>query len=244
MPLLTKKKGGKIVIVNLQTTKQDKSAHLKINAYVDRVMIGLCSRLGVALPQWTRPIVVLKSEHKTTEIEKLPVAVVEETLLPSRNIADDVQQLNGTDRNEQNSQCQNSLVQTLPDSKTTVDALSGHEDQSKRDPDSVDQSVASQPAGEPRNAKCAKAAEDTQKTDIERVENSHCLDLNEEKQASAFEDTKHSHSVPFDTSKEDENVKEKAGREISECAMCSSDSNVNGAVDIPGEPPKKKVKLE
>jgi mono-ADP-ribosyltransferase sirtuin 6 len=37
-PLLTKKNSGKICIVNLQVTKQDKKADLKINAYVDVIM--------------------------------------------------------------------------------------------------------------------------------------------------------------------------------------------------------------
>ena len=83
MPLLTKKRGGKIVIVNLQTTKQDKQAYLKINAYVDTVMLKLCSKLGVVVPKWTRPVVVLKSIHEPTNA--LPNIVVVCALLPSEN---------------------------------------------------------------------------------------------------------------------------------------------------------------
>ena len=88
MPLLTKKRGGKIVIVNLQTTKQDKHAYLKINAYVDTVMLKLCSKLGVAVPKWTRPVVVLKSIHEPANNEptnELPNIVVDSALLPSEN---------------------------------------------------------------------------------------------------------------------------------------------------------------
>ena len=88
MPLLTKKRGGKIVIVNLQTTKQDKQAYLKINAYVDTVMLKLCSKLGVVVPKWTRPVVVLKSIHEPANNEptnELPNIVVDSALLPSEN---------------------------------------------------------------------------------------------------------------------------------------------------------------
>ena len=86
MPLLTKKRGGKIVIVNLQTTKQDKQAYLKINGYVDAVMLELCSKLGVVVPKWTRPVVLLKSIHEPGNNEprnELPNIVVDSTLLPS-----------------------------------------------------------------------------------------------------------------------------------------------------------------
>ena len=84
MPLLTKKRGGNIVIVNLQTTKQDKQAYLKINAYVDNVMLKLCSKLGITVPEWTRPVVVLQSKHKTSDNQfssKLPNIVVDTALL-------------------------------------------------------------------------------------------------------------------------------------------------------------------
>ena len=86
MPLLTKKRGGKIVIVNLQTTKQDKQAYLKINGYVDVVMLKLCSRLGVVVPKWTKPVVILKSIHEPGNSEptnELPNIVVDSTLLSS-----------------------------------------------------------------------------------------------------------------------------------------------------------------
>lgn len=38
MPLLTKKNGGQIVIINLQTTRLDKQCDLRIHAYVDHVL--------------------------------------------------------------------------------------------------------------------------------------------------------------------------------------------------------------
>uniref|UniRef100_A0A8D2KVK7 NAD-dependent protein deacylase sirtuin-6 n=2 Tax=Varanus komodoensis TaxID=61221 RepID=A0A8D2KVK7_VARKO len=58
LPLLTKKKGGKLVIVNLQQTKHDKHADLRIHGYVDEVMAKLMKQLGLEIPEWTRPVVV------------------------------------------------------------------------------------------------------------------------------------------------------------------------------------------
>ncbi|XP_053228930.1 NAD-dependent protein deacylase sirtuin-6 isoform X1 [Podarcis raffonei] len=62
LPLLTKKKGGKLVIVNLQPTKHDKHADLRIHGYVDDVMAKLMKHLGLEIPEWTRPLVVEKAE--------------------------------------------------------------------------------------------------------------------------------------------------------------------------------------
>jgi len=39
MPLLTKKNSGRIVVVNLQTTRLDKNADLRLHARVDDVML-------------------------------------------------------------------------------------------------------------------------------------------------------------------------------------------------------------
>ncbi|XP_062816308.1 NAD-dependent protein deacylase sirtuin-6 isoform X2 [Anolis carolinensis] len=55
LPLLTKRKGGRLVIVNLQPTKYDKQADLRIHAYVDVVMTKLMGRLGLDIPEWTKP---------------------------------------------------------------------------------------------------------------------------------------------------------------------------------------------
>ncbi|XP_019712267.1 NAD-dependent protein deacylase sirtuin-6 isoform X1 [Hippocampus comes] len=57
LPLVTKRKGGKIVIVNLQPTKHDKHAHLRINGYVDDVMKQLMEHLGLDIPKWEGPTV-------------------------------------------------------------------------------------------------------------------------------------------------------------------------------------------
>ncbi|KAK0044926.1 NAD-dependent protein deacetylase sirtuin-6 [Biomphalaria pfeifferi] len=69
IPLLTKKNGGKLVIINLQPTKHDKKADMKISAYVDDVMKQLCEALEIEIPQYTGPSVCLKSIH-TLESEK------------------------------------------------------------------------------------------------------------------------------------------------------------------------------
>lgn len=52
LPVVTKKKGGKLVIVNLQATKHDKHADLRIHGYVDDVMTRLMNHLQLEIPQW------------------------------------------------------------------------------------------------------------------------------------------------------------------------------------------------
>ena len=67
MPLLTKKNGGKIVIVNLQVTKHDKKCDLKINGYIDEVMSIVCDELSLEMPVWEKPVVTLRSEHTSAD---------------------------------------------------------------------------------------------------------------------------------------------------------------------------------
>uniref|UniRef100_A0AAY5E7J8 NAD-dependent protein deacylase sirtuin-6 n=1 Tax=Electrophorus electricus TaxID=8005 RepID=A0AAY5E7J8_ELEEL len=55
LPLLTKRSGGKVVIVNLQPTKHDKQASLRIHGYVDEVMSQLMRLLGLEVPEWAGP---------------------------------------------------------------------------------------------------------------------------------------------------------------------------------------------
>uniref|UniRef100_A0A4W5M6I6 protein acetyllysine N-acetyltransferase n=1 Tax=Hucho hucho TaxID=62062 RepID=A0A4W5M6I6_9TELE len=57
LPLLTKRKGGKVVIVNLQPTKQDKHAHLRINGCENKVMNQLMELLGMDIPKGDGPTV-------------------------------------------------------------------------------------------------------------------------------------------------------------------------------------------
>lgn len=66
LPLLTKRKGGKVAIVNLQATKHDKHAHLRIHGYVDEVMKQLMELLGLDIPKWEGPT-VCESSTATTE---------------------------------------------------------------------------------------------------------------------------------------------------------------------------------
>ncbi|NWI11340.1 SIR6 deacetylase, partial [Crypturellus soui] len=62
LPLITKKRGGKLVIVNLQATKHDRQADLRIHAYVDDVMTKLMKHLELEVPEWTGPVVVESAE--------------------------------------------------------------------------------------------------------------------------------------------------------------------------------------
>uniref|UniRef100_A0A673AGG0 NAD-dependent protein deacylase sirtuin-6 n=1 Tax=Sphaeramia orbicularis TaxID=375764 RepID=A0A673AGG0_9TELE len=66
LPLLTKRKGGKVAIVNLQPTKHDKHAHLRIHGYVDEVMTQLMELLGLDVPKWEGPTIC---ESSTASIE-------------------------------------------------------------------------------------------------------------------------------------------------------------------------------
>uniref|UniRef100_A0A4W3K3F1 NAD-dependent protein deacylase sirtuin-6 n=1 Tax=Callorhinchus milii TaxID=7868 RepID=A0A4W3K3F1_CALMI len=62
LPFNTKKKGGKLVIVNLQATKLDKYADLRIFGYVDDVITKLMKHLGIEIPEWEGPTVVEYAE--------------------------------------------------------------------------------------------------------------------------------------------------------------------------------------
>ncbi|XP_062888335.1 NAD-dependent protein deacetylase sirtuin-6 [Mobula hypostoma] len=58
LPFNTKKKGGKLVIVNLQATKLDRYSDLRIFGYVDEVISKLMKHLGIEIPEWDGPQVV------------------------------------------------------------------------------------------------------------------------------------------------------------------------------------------
>ncbi|XP_014786464.1 NAD-dependent protein deacylase sirtuin-6 [Octopus bimaculoides] len=71
IPVLTKKNGGKLVLVNLQPTPLDRLCDLRINAYVDRVMKGVCQLLDVDIPEYSGFSFILKSVN-TKPREKCP----------------------------------------------------------------------------------------------------------------------------------------------------------------------------
>ncbi|XP_011928490.1 PREDICTED: NAD-dependent protein deacetylase sirtuin-6 isoform X2 [Cercocebus atys] len=58
LPLATKRRGGRLVIVNLQPTKHDRHADLRIHGYVDEVMTRLMKHLGLEIPTWDGPRVL------------------------------------------------------------------------------------------------------------------------------------------------------------------------------------------
>uniref|UniRef100_A0A5F5PFN2 protein acetyllysine N-acetyltransferase n=1 Tax=Equus caballus TaxID=9796 RepID=A0A5F5PFN2_HORSE len=58
LPLATKRRGGRLVIVNLQPTKHDRHADLRIHGYVDEVMTRLMKHLGLEIPAWEGPRVL------------------------------------------------------------------------------------------------------------------------------------------------------------------------------------------
>ncbi|KAH8247757.1 hypothetical protein KR038_009627 [Drosophila bunnanda] len=53
LPLKNLKRGGKLVICNLQPTKHDKKANLIISSYVDVVLSKVCKLLGVEIPEYS-----------------------------------------------------------------------------------------------------------------------------------------------------------------------------------------------
>lgn len=71
IPALTKRNGGKLVIVNLQPTQLERQCDLHIYAYVDRVMKRLCELLHVNIPEFTSFSFCLKSIN-TQPYEKIP----------------------------------------------------------------------------------------------------------------------------------------------------------------------------
>uniref|UniRef100_A0A1Y9HEZ3 protein acetyllysine N-acetyltransferase n=1 Tax=Anopheles funestus TaxID=62324 RepID=A0A1Y9HEZ3_ANOFN len=52
LPLKNLKHGGRLVICNLQPTKHDKKADMKISIYVDTVMEKVAKRLGLEIPEY------------------------------------------------------------------------------------------------------------------------------------------------------------------------------------------------
>ncbi|XP_077047648.1 NAD-dependent protein deacylase sirtuin-6 isoform X2 [Agelaius phoeniceus] len=85
LPLITKKRGGKLVIVNLQATKHDRQADLRIHGYVDEVMTKLMKHLGLEVPEWTGPVVVESAELAKGEQGQLQGRLKEEPALGQHN---------------------------------------------------------------------------------------------------------------------------------------------------------------
>ena len=80
LPLAAKRNKGKLAIVNLQPTKHDKKADLKINTFVDEVMTQLCKLLNIRIPEFEKPMVLLKSVHTKPDETEMNVAIKDELL--------------------------------------------------------------------------------------------------------------------------------------------------------------------
>ncbi|XP_033750534.1 NAD-dependent protein deacetylase sirtuin-6-like [Pecten maximus] len=85
LPLLTRKNHGNLVIVNLQATKHDRHADLRIHTYVDDVMMKLCEIIGVEIPEYEQPTVNLESIH-TVKGEKKWNVLIKDAVLKSENV--------------------------------------------------------------------------------------------------------------------------------------------------------------
>lgn len=66
--------------VNLQITKHEKKANLKIHEKVDKVMIEVCRRLDIEIPTFEKPVVLLESLHTEKSEAKLNVVIRDELL--------------------------------------------------------------------------------------------------------------------------------------------------------------------
>lgn len=86
LPLATKRNHGKLAIVNLQPTKHDRKADLKINSYVDVVMTQLCKLLQLKIPDFEKPVVLLKSIHTSPNEPELNIMIIDECLVSKNNI--------------------------------------------------------------------------------------------------------------------------------------------------------------
>nr|XP_039271488.1 NAD-dependent protein deacetylase sirtuin-6-like [Styela clava] len=63
LPLHAKKNNGHLVVVNLQPTKHDKKADLRIHYYVDEVMKAVMDSLSLDVSEFTKPVVNEFSVH-------------------------------------------------------------------------------------------------------------------------------------------------------------------------------------
>ncbi|CAG2256664.1 SIR2L6 [Mytilus edulis] len=81
LPLQVKRNGGKFVTINLQATKHEKKADMRIHERVDKVMIEVCRRLEIEIPEYYNPVICLESMHTEKSEEKLSVVVREELLM-------------------------------------------------------------------------------------------------------------------------------------------------------------------
>lgn len=81
LPLSTKRKGGRVVIVNLQPTKHDRKAAMIINTYVDNVMKLLCEQLKIRIPEFEEPSVLLESIHTASDETSQNVVVKDDSLI-------------------------------------------------------------------------------------------------------------------------------------------------------------------
>jgi len=65
LPLLTRKNGGKLVIINLQPTKHDKKADMMLHGYCDEIFKQIAEELELEVPELETPVTdtCFKSVH-------------------------------------------------------------------------------------------------------------------------------------------------------------------------------------
>ncbi|KAK9881499.1 hypothetical protein WA026_016382 [Henosepilachna vigintioctopunctata] len=68
LPLRCKKYGGKVVIINLQPTKQDKKADLIIHTYVDVAIEKIMKKLCLEIPEYSKSLDPTKFEGENNKV--------------------------------------------------------------------------------------------------------------------------------------------------------------------------------
>jgi len=73
LPVLTKKNGGKLAIINLQPTKHDKKADMLLHGYCDEVFKQIAQELNVDVPKLEAPV----TDICMTSVRKLPPEITD-----------------------------------------------------------------------------------------------------------------------------------------------------------------------
>ena len=110
LPLAAKRNNGKLVIVNLQPTKHDKKADLIINTYVDDVMTHLCKFLKIKIPDFEKPMVLLKSIHTSTDETSLNVTIKDDCLVRNNKMVEETSSVFSLDAKVQKLKQENGAV--------------------------------------------------------------------------------------------------------------------------------------
>ncbi|XP_045463580.1 NAD-dependent protein deacetylase Sirt6 [Harmonia axyridis] len=87
LPLRCKKYGGKVAIINLQPTKQDKKADFIMHTYVDEAIEKIMKRLGLEIPEYSKETDPTKFGGEDNKIS-IPWDIVREDMKEVKDLYD------------------------------------------------------------------------------------------------------------------------------------------------------------